>query len=65
MPNKPSKKPAIAAYSEAGAKPRPTTKPVNQTIAEMKATGAKITTGPGVSKNVKKASSRIIKANKK
>jgi hypothetical protein len=64
MPNKPSKKPAVAAYSEAGAKPRPTTKKINQTMAEMKATGAKVSTGPGVSKTVKKASARIIKANK-
>ena len=65
MPNKPSKKPAIAAYGEAGAKPRPTTKKINQTVAEMRASGAKPTTGPNVSKDVRKASARIIKATKK
>jgi len=59
MPNPASKKPLGESMPGKSAKD-----PVRQRVADIKATGAKPTTGPGVSKLTRKASARIIKANK-
>lgn len=64
MPNKPSKKPVKSPYGETGSKYTSRSTPVQRRVADVKATGAKVTTGPGVNKLTKVANNRIIRARK-
>jgi hypothetical protein len=64
MPNKPSKKPVKSPYGDPGNKYTSSSTPVQRRIADIKATGAKPSTGPGANKVTRTASKRIIKASK-
>ena len=64
MPNKPSKKPVKSPYGDVGNKYTSRSTPVQRRVADVKATGAKVTTGPGVNKLTQVANKRIIRARK-
>lgn len=64
MPNKPSKKPVKSPYGDSSNRYTSSSTPVQRRVADIKASGAKVTTGPGQSKVTKAASKRIIKANR-
>ena len=64
MPNKPSKKPVKSPYGDSGNKYTSRSTAVQRRVADVKASGAKVTTGPGQSKLSKSANKRIIKASK-
>ena len=64
MPNKPSKKPVKSPYGDPGNKYTVSSTPVQRRIADIKSTGAKLSTGPGANKITRTASKRIIKADK-
>jgi hypothetical protein len=64
MPNKPSKKPVKSPYADPSNKYTSSSTPTQRRVADIKASGAKVTTGPGQGKVSRTASKRIIRANK-